>query len=65
MAQIYYEPNAAPEEVIKAKEKEKRVIKIRFDSREDLVDFVNKTGISIPHKKKYSIFFDGTVSSLE
>ena len=56
MTSNYFEPNAAPEEVIK-KKSEKRKILMRFKTQQDVFDFVKKTGIQLTHKRNVSIIY--------
>ncbi len=56
MTSNYFEPNAAPEEIIK-KKSENRKVKIRFKTKQDVLDFVKKTGIQLTHKKNVSIIY--------
>ena len=48
----YFEPNAAPE-----KETTKRMIRVRFKTKEDVIEFEKKTGIKLSHKKTVRIDF--------
>lgn len=54
---IYYEPNAAPEEVQKQKLTAKRRIIIRFETESDVREFTKKTGINLVRNKVNKIDF--------
>lgn len=54
---IYYEPNAAPEEVQKQKLTQKRKVTIRFESESDVREFTKKTGINLVRNKVNRIDF--------
>ena len=54
---IYYEPNAAPEEVQKQKLTSKRRIIIRFETEADVREFTKKTGINLVRNKVNKIDF--------
>lgn len=54
---IYYEPNAAPEEVQKQKLTAKRRIIIRFATESDVREFTKKTGINLVRNKLNKIDF--------
>ena len=53
----YFEPEGVPQEVIQSKTQQKRVIRIRFQSKEDVDAFIEKTGIQLPHRSIYKISY--------
>ena len=54
---IYYEPNAAPEEVQRQKLTAKRRIIIRFETEADVREFTKKAGINLVRNKVNKIDF--------
>ena len=54
---IYYEPNAAPEEVQKQQQTAKRKVTIRFATEADVREFTQKTGINLVRNKTNRINF--------
>lgn len=53
----YFEPDGIPEEVKKSKEVEKRIVRIRFKTKQDAIDFTRNTGITFTHKSTAKISF--------
>ena len=56
----YFEPNAAPEEVLN--QSGKRRVTIRFMTEQDAKDFVAKTGISLHYGKVNHVEFPLTTN---
>ena len=53
----YFEPNAAPEEVQKSKQTNKRKLIMRFETENDVRLFTEKTGINLVRNKLNKIDF--------
>ena len=43
----FFEPNRPPEDVLRVRAKDDRMVRIRFKTREDAVAFTARTGIAI------------------
>jgi hypothetical protein len=52
----YFEPNEPPEEIKQSMQKKKTLI-VRFETKEDVLEFVKKTGIHLIHGKPNRITF--------
>lgn len=53
----YFEPNEPPKEVKQAISSKKKTLLVRFETKQDVIDFVNKTGIQLIHGKVNKISF--------
>ena len=54
----YYEPNLAPTEVLEAKKI--RTVNVRFETKQDALDFMKRTGILLKLGKTNKIKFPQT-----
>ncbi len=62
-AKGYFEPSKPPEEVVQSGGK--KILRIRFKTREDVENFVAKTGINLVHGRTNKISYPSCLNSLD